>query len=305
MLIVDLDLTSTYPQLSTARKSYNLSVMSSTSSRKGWHSLPREIRDHIYEDILECQIAPPSTPDFVGKRREVGFHPGSQSNYRSLHYQPDSHSNSLALLLSCRQINGEISEFIAWKNRENASSSLTYYLDCMVQGYKAWPTWICLPAVSRRVANLEVTFRIFQDADVFEDSCHIYGKTLKFVTPLLQILNHLFHHGPHFFQQERSSRSMSVTTITLKIIFPDAVTPCEAHGFDYFNLYVRKTHEELHRVERQGFLFGHVDKIVCLSAFYEGDEVLHIQAHPQDQLANGAPVWSAVWGPNPPLRYFQ
>lgn len=277
--------------------------MSSISSGNDWYALPREIRNQIYEDVLRCQSPPSLIPDFVGERREVGYQSGPRSNYRSFHYQPEFHSNSFGLLRSCRRVNNEVSEFIAWKNWENTSSPLTYHLDCMIQGYKAWPTWICLPGVSRRVPNLEVNFRIFQDAFDEEKGCHIYGPAMKYVIPLLQILNHLFHHGPHFFQQERISQSMSTATLTLSIMFPCALNSCEAHRSEFFEIFVGKIHEELHRVGRQGFLYGHVDKIVCLSAFHEGDEVVHVQAHSEDQLANKPPLWSAMWGPNPPLRY--
>lgn len=115
-------------------------------------SLPRELRDHIYQELPpEHRGKPPPNPSSAGERIR-GLHDNMfVANQTILKYHP--------IIYVCHQIRDEL--------RENATKddckAPTAALDIMAKGYLFYPTWIVLPAVLKRGEhfNLDVNLRIF------------------------------------------------------------------------------------------------------------------------------------------------
>lgn len=129
-----------------------------------WQTLPCEIRYLIYEFVLISYNTPPSMPDEAGERREIYCDIGTEDRHRSFFCVSDPpRSASSALLRSCRQTNIELSNLIASKHVLDSKSLFSHHLDCMVQHFQVWPTWVRLPYAGRYLPNLEVDLRIFRN----------------------------------------------------------------------------------------------------------------------------------------------
>ncbi|KAL8923755.1 MAG: hypothetical protein Q9172_003001 [Xanthocarpia lactea] len=120
-------------------------------------SLPRELRDRIYEWVLHLDVPPPSSPDEDEQRRTVYKR---LSHIRIPKQVPQTSSSSL---LRCnRQISNELSQTIA-------RCGITYALDIMLKDkgedvfdakVDFYPTWIKLPAPLRHLKYLDVNIRL-------------------------------------------------------------------------------------------------------------------------------------------------
>lgn len=128
-----------------------------------WQTLPREIRYLIYEIILDSNNTPPSTPNQAGERRVIHCDPGKDQRRSFLCVSDPTQPASSGLLRCCRQTNIELSSLIASKKASDAKNPFKYHLDCMIQRFQAWPTWVRLPCAGRNVPNLKIDLRMFEN----------------------------------------------------------------------------------------------------------------------------------------------
>ena len=194
----------------------------STTPSKGFLSLPRELRDMIYQELLSDVAAPPPDPKNVGPRlsvrtgREEIF---TQCVLHPAHLHPKAACEGL--YFSNRQIQAEIQE---------SGLALDYHLDIMVECFSVptggtvqdrrnlwlWPTWTVYPQPVSKIRELCVDVRVFGPfpSDIgFPFAC----------TPLLLLVNRLIHYGPQFIYKGSFQSRVQIETLTVKL-FHDKYT---------------------------------------------------------------------------------
>ncbi|KAL9627850.1 MAG: hypothetical protein Q9204_006289 [Flavoplaca sp. TL-2023a] len=104
-------------------------------------SLPREIRDAIYDLVLNSPRTPPSCPQQAGVRYEevVETEWFDHETGNVLYPSPTSdHGSGSALSQVNRQLRQESHDFIT---NPNLTRSVAYKLDAMLQGPRLWLSW--------------------------------------------------------------------------------------------------------------------------------------------------------------------
>lgn len=125
--------------------------------------LIRELRDDVYDILLQSHRPAPSSPESSGSRRYPSI--DDESNWEKCNLYPDEDSKSAtaSLPLSCRQVHEEVRNAIS---RLQRLAELHYKLDCMlVNETKIHPTWLSFPAFHGEIPKLEVEFRLFGNVD--------------------------------------------------------------------------------------------------------------------------------------------
>lgn len=120
-------------------------------------SLPREIRDRPYDEILNLNI-PPSYPDST-----------QGECYHSIIISKSIPQASPTALLECnRRIRAQFSQHISSRSSSSSRKGLTYTLDLLVQAQNPepsyresmYPTWSRLPAIPIIIAeSIHVSLR--------------------------------------------------------------------------------------------------------------------------------------------------
>ena len=192
------------------------SPAASTTHPKVFLSLPRELRDIIYQELLSDVAAPPPDPKNVGPRlsvrtgREEIF---TQCVLHPAHLHPKAACEGL--YFSNRQIQVEI---------QASDLALDYHLDIMVECFsiptgkpvedrrnlRLWPTWTAYPQPVSNIRELCVDVRVFGPfpSDVgFPFAC----------TPLLLLLNRLIHYGPQFVYEGPFQSRVHIETLTVNL----------------------------------------------------------------------------------------
>ena len=183
---------------------------------KGFSSLPRELRDLVYQELLSDVVPPPTNPGTVGPRlsvrtgREAIF---SQCILFPAHLYPKAACEGL--LFSNRQIQAEIQE---------SHLALDYHLDIMfecfgvltggIEGYRnnlrIWPTWTLYPQPVSNIRELSVDLRLF-------GSFPPDGGFPLACTPLLVLVNRLIHYGPQFVYKGPLQSRVHIETLTVNL----------------------------------------------------------------------------------------
>ena len=131
---------------------------------KGFLSLPRELRDLVYQEALADVVAPPRNSEDVGPRLKVGLATGSET--RCIYYPADLYpqASCQGLLSSNRQIRAEIRE---------SHPTLDYHLDIMIEDFengktntRVWPTWTLYPQPVSNVRELCVNVRVLGPSEM-------------------------------------------------------------------------------------------------------------------------------------------
>ncbi|KAI4252875.1 MAG: hypothetical protein L6R42_007797, partial [Xanthoria sp. 1 TBL-2021] len=154
-------------------------------------SLPREVRDRIYELILDFEVEPSEAPDEDAERGTV--HPKFSNILAPQQLPPTSTAN----LLRCnRQIFHELSQTIS-------RCDITYKLVLMLKGMKEdrshatvgiCPTWTKLPASLRHLKYVDVNIRFCNQAVLWSPGVTCMPTALS----LLHLLGCAFAYGPKF-----------------------------------------------------------------------------------------------------------
>ena len=196
----------------------------------------------------------------------------------------------------------ELSNLIASKKVPGAKTPFRYHLDCMIQSFQAWPTWVRLPCASRHVPDLKIDLRIFETR---EFAWHRY--MMPFLT-VFQLLNHLFYRGLYFFCEGREWRSMTVGTLQLDIIFIDEVGSTSWKDRSGQDRLAGQIATHLRNLELHGVLSGYVGKIVCCSDSYENKKIIEVRQRRTPITNLEWRTWRSFgfsWGPNPGLGEVQ
>ncbi|KAL8865220.1 MAG: hypothetical protein Q9198_009423, partial [Flavoplaca austrocitrina] len=179
-------------------------------------SLPREIRDAIYDLVLNSPGTPPSCPQQAGVRYEevIDTKQCGRELASILYPSPNSdHGSGSALSQVNRQLRQESRYFIT---NPYLTSSVTYKLDAMLQGSRLWLSWTSIPHSMSKIDNLKIDLRILDTQDgVFfsEDSPRLQTVFLL----LFRAIDRLLNHGPSFRYQD-DTHGLKVDTLTINLL---------------------------------------------------------------------------------------
>lgn len=149
--------------------------------------LPREIRDNVYEYVVESNAEPPKSPKDLTLSDRCEFEGIWGQNAGTM-----VQKNSLAkvtchgLLFSNRQVSEELRHILSY-------NGTTGKLDCMAVDLRLWATWTLLPLT---LEYLQVNFRIFNCVSI--QWCGDGGRGLV-AQHLLGLVGGFFEFGPRFF----------------------------------------------------------------------------------------------------------
>ena len=208
--------------------------------------LPREVRDAIYEAIIDSGCDAPASPaSTYGKRTHVqntrGPFPAYSMSFKRIVKFPRPRQQppflDVNIALSCHQVYGEYMSAL----RRSLSKGLNYKLDVMIDEDSIYPTWTSLPVLSSTVDVLQLDFRLFTGREtarshspVGQDYYHTGG---YLVDNMWQMLVVIACHGPpaitqDFNGQYRELRPMeSIGTLILNVITPPSIDPDMVYGW--------------------------------------------------------------------------
>lgn len=114
-------------------------------------SLPRELRNIVYLDLIEEINFEPDDPDHAGERLVNG----------TTYIQTQSPRPALLQMnLVSRQLHAEVQDTI--NQHVSSESEDLAHLDIMVKGPSIWPTWISLPLTQEFPSTVKVSLRLFE-----------------------------------------------------------------------------------------------------------------------------------------------
>ncbi|KAL8703370.1 MAG: hypothetical protein Q9201_003455 [Fulgogasparrea decipioides] len=176
--------------------------------------LPRELRDRIYDAVLDLETPVPDSTYSTTKRRTIASRKG-----RTIYLPLELPAISSGNLLRCnRQVFGELSQTISSRN-STRSRGLTCKLDLMIQGrdpgqdeddycllckdedsQAIFPTWVSLPAPISHLKHVHVNFRVRNQATLSWAGDGGPGWTTQ---SLLHLLGCFFAYGPSFTEARK------------------------------------------------------------------------------------------------------
>lgn len=210
--------------------------------------LPRELRDLVYEFLVDERRKPPESPDNAGERA-----PCSSTTPGSIVYESRSPKPAILQLKLCnRQIYTEVREILKTNVKSDTGPTT---LDIMVKGSAIWPTWTVLPVTPRLDPTIQINLRIFEATDFgSEFSTGAYRA-------LWSLLNRLIFRGPCLVHSKDLPRPLEVGRLRFEIMlcFPTTVD-------DLFGTY-RDVFERLEKLAYDNVGLGNVGTIeACLGA---------------------------------------
>ncbi|KAL8976945.1 MAG: hypothetical protein Q9205_007159 [Flavoplaca limonia] len=179
-------------------------------------SLPREIRDEIYDLVLNSPRTPPSCPQQAGVRYEevIGMKRYGCELASILYPSPNSdHGSGSVLSQVNRQLRQESRDFIT---NPYLTSSVTSKLDAMLQGPRLWLSWTSVPHSMPKMDNLEIDLRIFDTPDDGGIFCSSI-RAQNVVIMLLRAIDLLLDYGPSFRCQD-DALGLKVDTLTIILL---------------------------------------------------------------------------------------
>lgn len=211
-------------------------------------ALPRELRDLIYDWLVNEHREPPKNPDYAGERS-----PCSSTTPGAIIYESKSPKPALLQLKLCsRQMHAEVHDAL---NRNMKDDSGPARLDIMVKGSAIWPTWTTLPVTPRLDPTIRIDLRIFEATDFgSEFSTGAYRA-------LWSLFNRLIFRGPCLIHAIDLPTPLIVGRLRFEIMlcFPTSVD-------DLFGTY-RDVFERLEKLAYDNVGLGNVGTIeACLGA---------------------------------------
>ena len=192
--------------------------------------LPRELRDIIYESLLNEQRRAPPDPDHAGDRNLNG-----QAMSSSIFFDSISPKPALLQLKLCSWL---VYDEVNYLLRKVTDSSGPAHLDIMVKGSCIWPTWTMLPLTPRLDPIINISLRIFETTGFgSEFSTGAYRA-------LWSLFNLLVFHGPCLIHSNTLKQPLAVGRLRFDILlcFP-------AFADDVFGTY----RDVFSRVERLAY----------------------------------------------------
>ena len=170
-------------------------------------SIPPELVDRIIEIVILTERTPPADVTTAEQNRTPYKSKGWNSNdfprsCRSWRYGPqhvryektETRANITGLLLSNRQLRQQTASALC----RIYPDGLTYKLDCIfLNEREILPTWTHVPAASKRIRRVNVTFRIFgtnteEGYSAFAGGC---GGPMQIVWTFYYLLEHFLEYG--------------------------------------------------------------------------------------------------------------
>ncbi|KAJ9647882.1 hypothetical protein H2201_001248 [Coniosporium apollinis] len=189
--------------------------------------LPRELRDQIYELVLDSPNAAPSSPKcYQGNSAELLKHetPYIESSY--CNYLP--RALPLTASRSLLRLNHQVrNETLAMLSYLSATRGSRYVLDIMIADeVRLYPTWLLIPstpAVNPHIDKVSVTFRIFGDCGEQRSGWQISdGGPGEMVWGLHALIQRFLSYGPEWRGRCRLAQYPVITlgTLNLNVLSP-------------------------------------------------------------------------------------
>ena len=187
------------------------------SNRPSLLSIPREIRNIIYKELLYIRTVIPPSPSDPGLRVTEPLKGICYIGLSSERFPAHSHIN---LLLCNHQLSAEFLEFLDTANRVWEYAKL----DCMATNSGVWPTWTIFPAGrAPKIRNLDIDLRVWDFITPDGVYCGLEESNLLWVE-LYHILLCLFEDGPTFMPTHHDEDMTSVDTISIQILHQGPAT---------------------------------------------------------------------------------
>ncbi len=186
--------------------------------------LSRELRDNIYENLLQSSRTPPVSPDHGGARKYPNEEDEEYFETCNSYPAEDLESTATPLQLTCRQVHDEVQEAIL---RLKSSRHLTYKLDLMMlDEAKLYPTWLAFPAFVDEIPRLDVDFRLFGDVEgkqsAMRGGC---GGPPLLIWSLFRLTERFLRRGPDFLASCEPNRYLCVDELAVNVITPSPPPP--------------------------------------------------------------------------------
>ena len=243
-------------------------------------TLVPEIRDQIYELVLNFSIAPPKSPSASGPRtrfNSLGF--GTVLETTTYYPSQPFPWPGAALVRTCQQVCTEVCALArVVENRNRAKNRGNHELDIMINEERAlYPTWLNLPLASpteqRPVNQIWADLRTM---GVFDPSTRRGGRSgwtdanawpPSLIWGLFNMLNLFFAYGPSFQKSCLSNRMghpgethMGIKVPRLEELVLNVVTPTEEEmeGRSYADTWDRESIGVLRPKKFVGILEGYI-----------------------------------------------
>lgn len=178
-------------------------------------SLPGEIRDLIYNAVLESETSPPLLEFHREKLNQIPLGLGTNS---SRGWKPPP--ISCAGLLSCnRQVAREVRALIERK-RADPKARIKYKLDCIVADEaELYPSWTSISAPAKYLQEVEVDLRLVGTGRINHPYFGSGGGEDMFYD-LLDLLDRFFCYGPNMWSTRRTKHVLEVDTLRFNVVCP-------------------------------------------------------------------------------------
>lgn len=182
-------------------------------SQSAFLTLPRELRDEIYLNVLQEQREPPQSVDQVLKDRPNRL-VGDERATLQYEDQPVAIASS-GLLGANPQIATEVRKLLS-------SHHLPCVLDVHANWHRVYPTWLALPTHPRLIQDVRVVFHVASHTSTrLPGVWHGNGGIGCITRGLLELLARFIAHGPFLEARGSSGESwkpLRLRTITIEYI---------------------------------------------------------------------------------------
>ncbi|KAI1328744.1 hypothetical protein F5Y16DRAFT_368576 [Xylariaceae sp. FL0255] len=241
-----------------------------SSLRPGLLTIPREIRQSIYNLILRSDL----NYTVIEVYRDIWLKSGGFAT--SLTHRPDDKLVVpwLNLLLTCKTINIDLT---AWMNSPTILHDPAYReyvldIDGLARGTLSCATWRRIPCSPAQVKNITVNTRFSDDRTKRSGSlyrCKFWGNggPMPVVRQLYQTLNLLLHNGPLLNRKSPLKQHLKLEALTVNVSAPMHHTDDPERRILWSTAYGGVT-MLVQRIETTGLLYDYIDKLCIL----QGDE---------------------------------
>ncbi|KAL8925450.1 MAG: hypothetical protein Q9208_003542 [Pyrenodesmia sp. 3 TL-2023] len=221
--------------------------------------LSRELRDNVYETLLLSSRPPPSSPEHGSAHK----YPSKKEEYCYFedhnHYPTDDlESTSGPLLLTCRQISGEVEEAAVRLTKSNRS---LYRLDLMLLDERElYVTWLAFPFTTNEIPILDVDFRLLGDVEGKKSTLRGgNGGPPRLIWGLFTLIERFLQRGPDFLAPRNRGRDMRIGELRINVLTPPSPPP---GGYAGGSLWRRRRKGHISPEDMVQFLISYMDALL-------------------------------------------